>query len=76
MLTAMVCTWLMRCSTPPLTGGRASPWVDDPSSFAVRCRLTVKKRSPLGMVSHAATRGLRLASHAAFVGSIRPGLKL
>ena len=35
----------------------------------------MKNRAPEG-VSHAATSGLRLAFHAAFVGSIRPGLNL
>ena len=37
--------------------------------------MTVKNRAPEG-VSHAATSGLRLASQAAFVGSMRPGLNL
>ena len=35
----------------------------------------MKNREPEG-VSHAATSGLRLAFHAAFAGSIRPGLNL
>ena len=35
----------------------------------------MKNRAPEG-VSHAATSGLRLASQAAFVGSMRPGLNL
>ena len=73
--TAMTSTWLMRWLTAPLTGGRASPWVDELLSLDERWRLTVKNRAPEG-VSQAATSGLRLAFHAAFDGSIRPGLNL
>lgn len=66
----------MRWETSPLSGGRGSPWLEDPPSIlAALCTLIVKKRAP-EVVCHAATRGLRLESHAAFVGSMRPGLKL
>lgn len=74
-LTAIVSTWLVLCSTAAFTGGLALPCVVVLSSFAVRCTLMVKNRWPF-VVSHAATRGFRLAFHAALVGSIRPGLNL
>ena len=45
-----------------------------------KCTLMVKKLPDtlpfFPITSHCATRGLRLADHAEFVGSIRPGLKL
>ena len=74
-LTATTSIWLVLWSTPSFTGGRGSPCVDVPPSFAVRWTLIVKNRAPDG-VSHCATSGFRLASQAAFVGSMRPGLKL
>ena len=66
----------MRWSTAPFSGGRASPSVvEPPETLAALCRLIVKKRAP-PVVSHAATIGLRLKSHAELFGSMRPGLKL
>lgn len=65
----------MRSATGELTGGRASPPVDELSSLATKCTFTVKRRSP-EVVSQAAARGLRLSSHTGLVGSMRPGLKL
>lgn len=48
---------------------------EPPSTLDASWRLMVKKRAPV-VVCHMATIGLRLESHAEFVGSIRPGLKL
>lgn len=74
-LTATSLTWLARWSTNSLTGGLASPQVEELSSLAVRWRFTVNRRCPDG-VSHNATIGFRDESHASLVGLTRPGLKL
>jgi hypothetical protein len=71
----MTCTWAVRRSTPPLTGGRASPCVLELPLFDLPWWLIVKNVSPAG-VRQCATSGLRVSNHASFAGSIRPGLNL
>lgn len=59
---------------PPLTGGRGSPWIEDPPPLLEKWTLTVKKRCCPSRVSQTAPSGFRLSSHALLVGSINPGL--
>jgi hypothetical protein len=73
--TAVTFTCASLVSTAPLTGGRASPCVDELPRFDEKWTLTVKNRSPVGVCQCAAS-GLRASIHAGAEGSIRPGLNL
>lgn len=55
-------------------GGLASPTREEEPPLLVRCTFIVTNLFFPSSVSHAAASGFRLASHASFPGSIKPGL--